>query len=740
MTTERSGQGGGSPGVWSCLGARRAGDGSGGGVCRRLPGLPRRDHRQRRLPVDPGVVPRHVDRRAVVGAQRLQHRLRGVPHRLRPAHRPARPAAGVRRRHRAVHARVRAVRRRADRSSCWSPPGSSRRSARRCWCPPRSPWSSRPSRASGGRTPSACGARPRPWPPGSGRRSAAPWSSSAAGAGRSWSTCPFGLAAVRGRPAASSSRAGRPGRRVMPDLVGAALLAGRAWRCSTSASSRAATGAGPARGARLVRRRRRAAGAVRASARGGTARRCSTRRCCASGRSRIALGRHGRWPGLGFYAYLLTNILWLQYVWGYDVLRAGLALVPGALVAAVVAARLGPAGRAVRLPRRSSCPARWSGPAPTSGTTSRSGSSRPSGPSGCRARCSAASASAPPCRCWAAPRSPPSPAAATPPRRPWCPAPASSAACSASRSSSSSSATRRPATAVAAFHDGWVLSIVAFVVVAAGRPAAGPAAAGARTTRRSTDGAGALVLPPDSPPAAVEPPTVDASVDRPVRRCRCSPRCRDARAAAGSRRPPGASTSPRATWLLREGDPPGSAYVVRSGRLEVLVGGTGGPRARARARSSASSRCSPASRARPAVRARRDTTLLEVPRDAFDECSAATRQRPGWCSARSPSGCAPPAAARPRPARPPSRVVVAVVGLHAGSGAADVAAALHARLATHLSRGRPRRGRPGRAGAGRAATTTGCCSSPTAPATAAGRGLAGLLPAAGRRRRAGRAQ
>ena len=46
--------------------------------------------------------------------------------------------------------------------------------------------------------------------------------------------------------------------------------------------------------------------------------------------------------GFGFFAYLLTNILWLQYVWGYDVLRAGLALVPGALVAAVVAARLGP--------------------------------------------------------------------------------------------------------------------------------------------------------------------------------------------------------------------------------------------------------------------------------------------------------------------------------------------------------------------------------------------------------------
>ena len=46
--------------------------------------------------------------------------------------------------------------------------------------------------------------------------------------------------------------------------------------------------------------------------------------------------------GFGFYAYLLTNVLWLQYVWGYDVLRAGLALVPGAIVAALVAARLGP--------------------------------------------------------------------------------------------------------------------------------------------------------------------------------------------------------------------------------------------------------------------------------------------------------------------------------------------------------------------------------------------------------------
>ncbi len=46
--------------------------------------------------------------------------------------------------------------------------------------------------------------------------------------------------------------------------------------------------------------------------------------------------------GAGFYAYLLCNILWLQYVWGYTVLTAGLAVVPGALVAAVLAAVLGP--------------------------------------------------------------------------------------------------------------------------------------------------------------------------------------------------------------------------------------------------------------------------------------------------------------------------------------------------------------------------------------------------------------
>src|SRR5204862_8133195 len=45
--------------------------------------------------------------------------------------------------------------------------------------------------------------------------------------------------------------------------------------------------------------------------------------------------------GMGFYAYLLNNILWLHYVWGWSLLLAGLAVAPGALVAVAVAGRLG---------------------------------------------------------------------------------------------------------------------------------------------------------------------------------------------------------------------------------------------------------------------------------------------------------------------------------------------------------------------------------------------------------------
>ncbi|MCV7198755.1 MFS transporter [Mycobacterium angelicum] len=43
----------------------------------------------------------------------------------------------------------------------------------------------------------------------------------------------------------------------------------------------------------------------------------------------------------GFYAYLLTHVLFLNYVWGYTLLQAGLAVCPAALIAAVVAGLLG---------------------------------------------------------------------------------------------------------------------------------------------------------------------------------------------------------------------------------------------------------------------------------------------------------------------------------------------------------------------------------------------------------------
>jgi EmrB/QacA subfamily drug resistance transporter len=45
--------------------------------------------------------------------------------------------------------------------------------------------------------------------------------------------------------------------------------------------------------------------------------------------------------GLGLYTYLLTNILWLYYIWGYSLLLAGLAVAPGAAVAAITAGPFG---------------------------------------------------------------------------------------------------------------------------------------------------------------------------------------------------------------------------------------------------------------------------------------------------------------------------------------------------------------------------------------------------------------
>ena len=56
--------------------------------------------------------------------------------------------------------------------------------------------------------------------------------------------------------------------------------------------------------------------------------------------------------GMGFYAYLLTNILWLYYVWGWSLLLAGLAVAPGAVVAGRRRRPARSSRRRTRLPRR----------------------------------------------------------------------------------------------------------------------------------------------------------------------------------------------------------------------------------------------------------------------------------------------------------------------------------------------------------------------------------------------------
>ncbi len=150
---------------------------------------------------------------------------------------------------------------------------------------------------------------------------------------------PFGLAALfAGRRALVESRA--PGRRTMPDLAGAALFAlalglltlaivqGNDWGWT----SWAVLGSIGLAAVLLIVFARRSRG-HRSPLLDPTLLRI---RPFAVGNVATVLA------GMGFYAYLLTNILWLTYVWDYSVLVAGLALVPGALVATVVAAVLGP--------------------------------------------------------------------------------------------------------------------------------------------------------------------------------------------------------------------------------------------------------------------------------------------------------------------------------------------------------------------------------------------------------------
>ena len=383
--------------------------------------------------------------------------------------------------------------------------------------------------------------------------------------------------------------------------------------------------------------------------------------------------------GFGFYAYLLTNILWLQYVWRYSVLEAGLALVPGAVVAAVVAARLGPlanrygyrpfvvpgaivwAGAYVWYHQRVGVePAFWTEWMPGQVISGIGvGATLP-------LLGSAALAAVPGARYATA-----------------------SALVSSARQLGGVLGIAilvvvlddpTASTAVDAFHDGWMLSIVAFLAVAVVSLPLGRIATAADEDDGEDDGRPATVHPPvtvssDLPAATSPRAATDLSA---VPMLTGMPEEAMQRLEAASR----LVAVPAGTWLMEAGDPPGPAYVVRRGRLEIDVSGrivrelgpgevigelallTGEPRS-------------------AGVRARRDSTVLEIPRTAFDEVLAthavATRTVLTQVAQRLRT-----AGAATRDGRPLQPTVVAVVAMHPGSGHHEVAHLLGRRLSEHL--------------------------------------------------------
>jgi NTE family protein len=221
---------------------------------------------------------------------------------------------------------------------------------------------------------------------------------------------PVGIAAwVLSRRLLVESRA--PGRRRMPDVLGAGLFAlgvsglvlavtqGGEWGW-TSLGVLGCLAAAVALTAAFVRRsaRHRAPVVDLALLRIRTF-------SVANGMSAVAAA--------GFYGYTLVNVLFLTGVWGYSVLEAGLAITPGPFVAAAVA---GPAsrlaarhGHRVVLVAAASC-----GRAPSPGSSPGSGPRRRSWPSGCRPPSCSASGPASRCRTSAARRSPRRPGRTSP--------------------------------------------------------------------------------------------------------------------------------------------------------------------------------------------------------------------------------------------------------------------------------------------------------------------------------------
>ena len=604
------------------------------------------------------------------------------------------------------------------RSSCSSRPASSRRSAPRCSCRPRGP-GDRAFPPDGAPTPSA-------------------WAASAAvaaGVGP-----PIGGALVElggwrwaflvnlpvrpgrgvgGRP--SSSRAGRRAGARCPTSSARPCRRSASPR-STSASSRVATGAGQPAGARLLRRRRARAGAVRgeltappvADARPDPAAPAVVRPVLLNG------GRGFRFLRLPAEQRAVPAVRL-----GLLRARAGLALSPGAFVAALVAApRLGPWPNA-RLPRlRGPGGARGGRRLPLVPPARRPpagllGEWMPGGPPRHRRGPDVPTAR----RRRRSPR----------PRRRFATATAVvssarqlGAACWASRSSSSSSATPQPAEAAAAFdRDGWLFSTTRacwssrWARWPLGRLQLRPRGRGV------ADDTGRPVVLPPNPPAdrrrsrrpgpTDEPPTCPT--------CPCWRRCPTRRAAA-SRRRPGSSTVPAGDLADPRGRP------ARLGVRRARRPARGARRRHGWCASSAPATCwascallTGEQRSADGPRPPRLDASLEIPRDGLrGRCSPPTRRPHGSCSTQvaerlrtaGGGGAAPspPDAAVGGRRRRPRR---------GGVGRCEVAAVgevLGRRLREHLRRRDARGDRPRRPGSAPSATTTGCCSSRHRPRTA----------------------
>lgn len=394
--------------------------------------------------------------------------------------------------------------------------------------------------------------------------------------------------------------------------------------------------------------------------------------------------------GLGFYAYLLTNVLWLQYVWGYSVIQTGLALVPASLIAAVVAARLGPLAdkhgyRPFVVPGAIIWaaaflwyhqvvgvePAFWAQWLPGQILSGLGvGATLP-------LLGSAALAAVPGGRYATA-----------------------SAVVSAARQVGGVLGIAvivvligelAPATIVDSLRNSWLLSVGAFLLVAVLAIPLGRTEA--IDEEETAEERPAVIHWPAAPADWAVPSAAgaDAGVATDLwalPMVAALPETARTRLEGAAR----LTQVPAGAYLMRAGDPPGSAYVVRTGRLEVTMGDTvvrevgAGQVLGELALLSGESRSA-------SVRARRDTTLTEIPRDAFEEVletdpvaaryvltQVADRLR----TAGGPAG--PP---------PPQRVsVIAVVGLGADVSAAEVEAVgdvLQARLAHHLRVCSPRR-------------------------------------------------